>query len=74
MIINSACDQINIEKSQDGEWGGHFEMFALSEALNIPICLFQETLNFITIGSFKKIKVKQYVSFIIGGEDVRRMP
>jgi len=40
--------------SQDGEWGGHFEMFALSEALKIRICLFQETLNFITIGSFQE--------------------
>jgi len=23
--------------SQDGQWGGHFEMMALSEALNIQI-------------------------------------
>ena len=43
--------------SKNGEWGGHFEMLAISEALNVQICVFQVTLDLLTIGSQNQQKI-----------------
>jgi len=55
--------KFNLRTEQDGtfdeylkkmernrEWGGHFEIFALSEALNVQIWLFQESFSVLKIG------------------------
>jgi len=40
----------------DGIWGGNMEIFALSEAFKIKICLFQESLKILTIGKEERFQ------------------
>ena len=48
---NGRLDEYAKYMSQDGIWGGNFEIYALAQALHVNICLFQENRTILTIRS-----------------------